>query len=439
MNMITFAEPVTMNMRKSAGVSALEFEAGRDYVVPLPQFNRMMAEPGVAARAYKVSRIENRIPNFNVVARKQGTQRLLLYNGSGGYGDQIMTWPFARLLVGYGFEVHILTDPGNQTCWFNFPWVKTIQKLPIQYEHFKMYDYWVMFEAVVNADEHQHQCHPLDVMCMKVGIDPAAIDQRMMVVRPNFTFLEMQSTAIFQGKKIAMYQLASANPIRCLPPNDSAFLLFKLAEAFPEWHWLALYDEFIPDTYKNAVACKACEGKGRLEVVDQAALDMPMTGTIQGTVDPNVQVALAICDRAEKAKHNEICTKCNGSGTLRSNIQLYNAPVLRELWALTSRAQVVVAPDSMMVHTAGCMDVPCVGLWGLVNPENRVKYYKNHVPIYHKESCVFSPCFAYSGTFPKYCPPRPNRNVCECLGAIAAPEVVEAVKKAIPATPQPPA
>ncbi len=420
MNLVTFAEPVTINFKKSAGIANLQFEAGREYVMPLAQFNRIMGEQAVAQRAWKVSRIETRITNFNVNARKQGTQRLLLYNGSGGYGDQIMTWPFAKILCSMGFEIHILTDPGNQTCWFNFPWIKSIQQLPMQYEHFKMYDYHLVFEAVVNTDEHPFQEHPLDAMCRKVGIDPNSVDPNLKIVRPNYTYLEMQSMAPYQGKKIAMYQLASANQIRCLPPNDSAFILFKLAEAYPDVHWLALFDEFIPETYKAACTCQKCKGTGKIEVIKEepAAEGEP----------PN-----------PPTPHNEICMKCQGSGTLRSNIQLYNAPELRQLWALATRAGVIVSPDSMMVHVAGSMDVPCVGLWGLTNPENRVKYYKNHLPIYKRELCPFSPCYHYGGTFPKYCPTRPNRNVCECLGGVAAPDVLEAVKQFMPLTPPAPA
>lgn len=369
----------------------------------------------MAQRVFKVSRIENRISNFNALARKPGTQRLLLYNGSGGYGDQIMTWPFARILTTYGFEVHVLSDPGNQTCWWNFPWIKSIQALPMQHEAFKMFDYHVMLEAVVNTDEHQDQQHPLDVMLHKVGIDPATIDIKQKVIRPNFTYLEMQVANQFQGKQIGMYQLASANPIRCLPPNDTAFILSKIADAYPDIHWLALYDEFIPETYRTAVNCIRCGGRGTIDHIAEVVA----SGT--DTTPPPAPVVT-----------QEPCPKCKGSKTLRPNIQLFCASALRELWALTTKARIVVGPDSMMVHVAGSMDVPCVGLWGLTHPGNRVKYYKNHAPIWKKEACPFAPCFAYAGNFPKYCPPRPNRTVCECLGAISPQDVIDGIKQFIP-------
>lgn len=435
LTLVTFAEPVSINFRKSAGCSTLIFEAGREYILPHQQFNRLIAEAAVAQRVFKVSRIESRIPNFNVMARKPGTQRVLVYNGSGGYGDQIMTWPLTRILTSYGFEVHVLTDPGNQTCWWNFPWIKTIQTLPMQHEQFKMYDYYLLMEAVSNTDEHQDQLHPLDAMLAKCGINPETVDAALKVVRPNFTYMEMQSTAAFQSRQLGMYQLAAANPVRCLPPNDSAFVLSKIADAYPNLHWLALYDEFIPETYRKAVACGKCGGAGKVEKVPDVAT-LSFTGTSTGSVGGDLAAAITTVAAAASPVH-EICPKCKGSGTLRPNIQLWCSPTLRELWALASKTSVVVSPDSMMVHVAGSMSVPCVGLWGLCHPANRVKYYKNHIPIWKREACPFSPCFAYGGTWPKYCPPRPNRAVCECLGAISPQDVIDALKQIVP-QPTPP-
>jgi hypothetical protein len=377
MNLIRFAEPVTIAFKKSAGGATITFEAGRDYVIANAQLERIMRDDNVKNRSYKISKLESRLVNFNVGARKPGgSQRVLLFNGSGGYGDQILTWPVARILSGMGFEIHVMTDPGNNVCWWNFPWVKTVNVSPMPFEQVKLYDFFLVYEAVVNMDEHPDQEHPIDVMLRKVGLDPKAIDPLVKVVRPNFTHAEMMSTVPWREKKIAMYQLSAANPIRCLPPADSVFMALKLAEAYPDLHWLALSDEFNKAEYKT-----------QLE---------------------------------EKIKEMDI-----------KNLQPFTSPNLRELWALTTQAKVVVAPDSMMVHIAGCMGVPCVGLWGPMNPGSRVAYYTNHVPIHHREFCPHSPCFAYSNTFPKYCPPRENRTTCEVLAGIPPTEVIDKVKTAL--------
>lgn len=436
MNLVTFAEHVSLGLEKSAGATQLVFEAGRDYVIAHSHFNRLMADEGIRQRLFKWSNIDNRIPNFNVNAKKPGNQKVLIYNGSGGYGDQILTWPFAAILRTWGFDIHVLIDPGNLSCWWGFPWIKALHAMPLQYEEFKMFDNFALFETVVNAEEHQDQLHPLDQMLLRVGVRPESVDPKLRVIRPNFTYLEVQASSIFKGKKLGMYQLAAANPVRCLPPNDSAYMLSKVAEAFPEIHWLALYDKFIPDPYVKAVQCQSCGGKGRTEVSaeNKTMSDVLIDAGTKTQGEVVQEITQAIVDNG-KVK-NEICIKCQGSGTVRPNVQLYNQPILRDLWALTTQASIVIGPDSMMVHVAGSMDIPCVGLWGPCKPDNRVKYYKNHFPVWKKEVCQFSPCFAYAGTFPRYCPPRPNRTVCECLGSIAPANVIEQVKKALAVVPQ---
>jgi hypothetical protein len=400
MNLITFAEPITVAFRKSAGGSTVTFEAGREYLLANAQIERLLKDENVQRKSYKISKVEMRIPNFHVRATKKG-ERVLLYNGSGGYGDQIMTWPVARILASMGLDVHILADPGNNVCWWNFPWIKTVQTVPMLWEQAKMYDHFCPFEAVINLDEHQDQGHPVDVMLNKIGIDPTTISPRDKVVRPNFTYSELGALQGFlsTGKKIGLYQLSSANPVRCLPASDSAFLMLKIAEAFPDIHWLCLYDEFVPKNYPEMLNCKTCVGAGTVEAKDPKA-------------------------PAKK------CPACEGTKYLAKNIEPFCAPNLRELWALTEKVNIVVSPDSMMAHIAGVFGTPCVGLWGPVAPDRRVAYYTNHLPVFHAEFCPHSPCFVYSASFPKYCPARPTaRTVCDVLAGISPEEVVEAIRK----------
>lgn len=407
MNIVRFIEPVTCGFKKSAGGVTLVFEAGRDYVISTNQLDRIIQDENVKARLYKVSRLDHRLQPFNPTFRKQGSQRLLFYNGSGGYGDSILSWPVAKWLADQGFEIHVLVDPGNQCCWYNFPWVKTIQVMPLAYETFKLFDYHFMMENVNNTDEHQDQLHPIDTMFNYMGVDFRSIPPDKKVVEPIYTWVEQQAakTVCPDKSRLGIYQLSAANPIRALLPNDSAFLLYKLAEAFPDIHWLAVFDEFIPKAYPEALKCRDCGGAGKKLANNDGA---------DGTVT-----------------EAPVCPTCQGTGQLLPNIQPYTSPNLRDLWALTKfRASVVVSPDSMMVHVAGTQSVPCVGLWGPVAPQNRALYYKNHAPILHREACPFSPCFAYTSAFPRYCPPRGNvRTVCEVVAAVTPAEVIDTIRK----------
>lgn len=408
MNIVRFVEPITVTFKKSAGGITTLLEAGRDYVISAQHLDRISQDEKVKARLYKVTRLEPRLVPFHVGAKKPGTQRLLFFNGSGGYGDQILSWPVAKWLSTQGYEVHILADPGNQCCWYNFPWVKTIQVEPIPYEQFKLFDAHFVMEHVNNLDEHQDQLHSVDAMLNRMGADYRVIDPAHKVCAPIYTWLEQQTPrSVFTDKpKLGIYQLTSANAVRALLPSDSAFLLYKLAEATPDIHWLAIYDEFNNREFVDMLKCRECQGQKLVP-------------------DPNNPPRGGTTFLAD-------CPECKGTGFLRSNIQPYMSPSLRDLWALTAfRASIVVSPDSMMVHVAGCQGVPCVGLWGPVGPNNRMAYYKNHLPIFHREACPHAPCFAYMADFPKYCPPRGSakRTVCEVTAAVTPQEVVDAVLK----------
>lgn len=377
MNLITFSEPITIAFKKSAGGITQTFEANRTYLLANAQIERIMRDQQVQTRTHKISRVDSRTVNAHQAAFAKG-DRLLLFNGSGGYGDQILTWPVARYLAKQGFDVHILTDPGNNVCWWGFDFVKTVMTIPVLWEQVKMYDHFLHWEAVVNMDEHQDQEHPVDTMFRKIGYDPALIAPEDKVVRPVFTPGELGTlNALLQkGKRIGIYQLSSANPVRCLSANDSVFMILKVAEAYPDTHWLCLHDEFVPPVYKDTLT--------------------------------------------EEAKKREL-----------TNVEAFSAPNLRELWALTEYVNIVISPDSMMAHIAGAFGTPCIGLWGPMSPQSRMKYYKNHHPIWHKDFCPHAPCFVYSNTFPKYCPPRPaQRNACDVLAGISPGEVIDLVAKA---------
>lgn len=375
---MTFAEPISAEFRKSAGGLKTTFVAHRDYLLANTQVDRLMQDEQVRSRVFRLSRIDNRLRPFNATIVPQKPERVLLFNGSGGYGDQIMTWPLAKILA-QRFEVHVLADPGNEICWWNMPFVRTVQTIPIQWDIVKMFDYFVCFEHLVNLDEHPDQQHPVDIMLHRVGIDPAIIPDEAKTVQPVFTHGEMASTQQWTSKgPVGIYQLASANQVRALPPSDSAYVLTTLAERFPHIHWIVTYDEFVSKEYA--------------ELADKMASDRQLQN-----------VSLVAFGSA-----------------------------LRELWALISQAAITVGPDSMVMHIAGNLGVPCVGLWGPIAPDRRAKYYKNHFPIYHQKFCPHSPCFTYLGNFPRYCPPRPTpRNVCEVLAGISADEVADAVGKMV--------
>lgn len=375
MKLVTFSEPFPLGLRKSAGVYHVQIEAFTNYVFHPAAVHRLANEHDkFRDSVFRVSDMASRITHFHAKAMAPGA-RILLYNGSGGFGDQILTWPVARILNMLGFKVHLLTEAGNNVCWLHFPFIEAIHMLPLPLPVWNMFDGHLIFDTVSNSDEHPDQLHPVDKMLTVAGINPSSIQPELKRVAPNFTSGEMaEGLGTHADKQIALYQLTATAKCRTLQPQRSAMLLRSLAEAFPQFHWLGLHDEFNPPEYaKHADALKI------------------------------------------------------------SNMETMRHPNIRGLWAFARRAKVVVSPDSMMVHVAGSQGIPCVGLWGPVDPKNRVAYYPNHYPIWHKTACKFAPCHNFRTDWPKFCPGRDQRTACEVLETIRTEEVIEAVKKAISA------
>jgi len=305
----------------------------------------------------------------------QQARKLLIIPAGGGYGDQILTWPVAQSLWNCNHYVDVLVEPGNEPCWQGFSWIRDIKTMPCQLAEIENYDAVVNFENVYNRDEHPDQDHPVDRMMRLVNRAP---DVR--VTPPPLTNSEKSDLYdSFNVSPIALYQLSASSCVRSLTANHSAQLLLKLVEHFSDWYWVALYDPFMPDNY---------------------------------------------CDTAFKLLKK-----------LGERVILFYTPDIRKIWGLASKSKVVVAPDSMMVHVAGSMEVPCVGLWGPMDPDTRVRYYKRHVPIYHRNACAEAPCFSYHEFWPPCCPVRTVNSQaersCLCLKEIRAEEVIAAINKAV--------
>ena len=64
---------------------------------------------------------------------------------------------------------------------------------------------------------------------------------------------------------------------------------------------------------------------------------------------------------------------------------------VRETFLATKYADLVVAPDTGLLHASGCYDTPKIGLLGHTTKENITKYFKNDYSI--EAECNCAPCF----------------------------------------------
>ena len=71
------------------------------------------------------------------------------------------------------------------------------------------------------------------------------------------------------------------------------------------------------------------------------------------------------------------------------NIHLFMEGSFIDTAALVDQADVVVCPDSSMLHLAGALNKKIVTIFGPIPPESRINYYSNATAIVHRLPCSF--------------------------------------------------
>jgi ADP-heptose:LPS heptosyltransferase len=96
---------------------------------------------------------------------------------------------------------------------------------------------------------------------------------------------------------------------------------------------------------------------------------------------------------------------------------------IREAMCLTKYVQLVVSPDTGILHASGCYDTPKIGLLGHTTKENITKYFKNDYSIEAK--CACAPCFRLIyGDHSWQCPVDPVTHASWCMSVGLDPKRV---------------
>ena len=96
--------------------------------------------------------------------------------------------------------------------------------------------------------------------------------------------------------------------------------------------------------------------------------------------------------------------------------------------ALTKLVDVVVSPDTAVLHASGAFRTPKVGLLGHTTKENITKHFVNDFSIQSKASCA--PCFRLIYDHVIQCPCDYVSGAAWCMSEIAPEEVFENILKA---------
>lgn len=100
---------------------------------------------------------------------------------------------------------------------------------------------------------------------------------------------------------------------------------------------------------------------------------------------------------------------------------------IRESLALTQHVDLVISPDTGVLHASGCYSTPKIGLLGHTTVENITKYFHNDFSI--EASCECAPCFRLVYDYKVQCPIDSKTHASMCMASIRPEQVFEKIKE----------
>jgi ADP-heptose:LPS heptosyltransferase len=207
-----------------------------------------------------------------------------------------------------------------------------------------------------------------------------------------------------------MLESNSERDQRCCYDDMFAYAGFR--DVDPQWKKPCIFDR--PEDYRTFNGAK---GRGLCDMLrDTFGLDVLVVG-----LDKEEKYVKLFDETPDQQKRK---------GPHVRNLINYT-PNFRDLIPIVRHARCTVCPDSSVMHLAAAFDAPCVSLWGVFHPNDRVAYYRNHVALTGFSVCPHAPCRDHTFYLPEeQCKDAGNwdKKYCAALGAIPEEKIIEAVK-----------
>ena len=98
---------------------------------------------------------------------------------------------------------------------------------------------------------------------------------------------------------------------------------------------------------------------------------------------------------------------------------------IRESMCLTKHVDLVISPDTGVLHASGCYTTPKIGLLGHTTIENITKHFINDYSVESPAECA--PCYRLIYNYQVQCPIDPLTNASWCMNKISPERVYEQV------------
>jgi len=325
--------------------------------------------------------------SFNSYERRYGGQdlngkRVCIYRHS-AFGDQLMVSALPRYLKAKYPQalIHLYCHPSVQSMWYGNPFVdNSAISLPIPFDAMKRYDYHIFFEGMLEGNSETDQSCCYDDMfdfcgCRNV---PDGFKRPHFQSRPE-DYKTFNDLAL--SRPYLVYHLSPANPNRMYPWDQGMDFIQRFHAERPDWMVLIV---------------------GQKTLATGTKLEVNAAGMMQQGEYP------WLVDLTDKT------------------------PDFRQLAAILENAKIVVCPDSSVMHLAAAFPQgpQVISLWGLFNPNDRMKYYPKNTPLYFPSVCPYAPCRSHNFELPlERCAKAKQHKAgfCQCLASITPEELTAVV------------
>jgi ADP-heptose:LPS heptosyltransferase len=265
----------------------------------------------------------------------------------GGIGDLMFMMPPLRLLKVKYPKSKLMVGLGGKyvDIYKEVPYIDEIHRMPFDIETLELADYHLHFEQIIEGNPLAERANAYDLFLNKFGFNPNEIPAKEKLPDIFLTELEMNFAKEFldrfkirENDILVGIQVAPSSPIR----------------AFPE------------DKMIKTIRLIASEPNGKVILFGSPA---------QGELAES-----AVKSLPEDSQGNVI-------NTIKEKF------TLRRTMSVTRHCDLIIAPDSAMIHIAGALRVPVLGLYGPFPADLRMRYYYNALALNALPSCA--PCFIH--------------------------------------------
>lgn len=302
----------------------------------------------------------------------------VLFSRMGGFGDLILLLPVLRELKRQRPDIKIgVSTLGHYSVAIqNIPYIDEVVQYPIPVAVAAKYDAWVWYENAIERNPEAETVHATDLFAKIAGIEWGVDADKCpdYKIKPSEAIWCAEGYPRVPGLRRACIQIGTSAMCRTYPRNQMGAVAAELVKRN--------FEVFLMGA------------KGEIKTPEK------MPPTVRNLSDMDL--------------------------------------TFRQSCAVLATADVVIGSDSALVHVAGALGVPAVGLYGPFPWKLRTAY----APTTHALSGVgdCAPCFHHASPakrnhFPDNCPSK-AKGICDVLADIKPERIVataEKIAKALPA------